>query len=198
MTKTPIINVVANTQSLKLRASYGVTGRSDFSAYMSTPTYTANGAYLMDGQWVTGYAPSSNVNSMLGWEKSKAFNIGVDFEALGSRLRGSIEYFDRRSEDLLYNYTAPQPPFVWDNILVNVGTTKNTGFELSLNYDVFAKKDFRWTTGVNYSYGTTKFVKLSNDIYKASYIDLYQKPGAGANEYFFRVQEGGKVGQLGI
>lgn len=197
LTKTPVVNVVANTfQSLKLRASYGVTGRSDFSAYMSTSTYTANGAYLMDGQWVTGYAPSSNVNSMLGWEKSKAFNIGVDFEALGSRLRGSLEYFDRRSEDLLYNYTAPQPPYVWDNILVNVGTTKNTGFELSLSYDVFAKKDFRWTTSANYSYGTTKFVKLSNDIYKASYIDLYQKPGVGTNEYFFRVQEGGKVGQF--
>ncbi len=197
LTKTPVVNAVANTfQSLKLRASYGVTGRSDFDAYKSTATYTANGAYLIDGQWVTGYAPSSNVNSMLGWEKSKAFNIGVDFEAMGSSLRGSLEYFDRRSEDLLYNYTAPQPPYVWDNILVNVGTTKNTGFELSLSYDVFAKKDFRWTTSANYSYGTTKFVKLSNDIYKASYIDLYQKPGVGTNEYFFRVQEGGKVGQF--
>lgn len=197
LTKTPVINAVANAfQSLKLRASYGVTGRSDFDAYQSTPTYTANGAYLMDGQWVTGYAPSSNANSMLGWEKSKAFNIGLDFEALGSRLRGSIEYFDRRSEDLLYRYTAPQPPYVWDNILVNVGTTKNTGIELTASYDVFAKKNFRWTTGVNYSYGTTKFVKLSNDIYKASYIDLYQKPGVGTSEYFFRVQEGGKIGQF--
>ena len=197
MTRTPGVDVLGKAfQSLKLRASYGVTGRSDFDAYQSTPTYSANGAYYMDGQWVTGYAPSSNANSKLGWEKSKAFNIGLDFEALGSRLRGSVEYFDRRSEDLLYNYTAPQPPYVWDNILVNVGTTKNTGVELSLSYDVVAKKNVGWTTSVNYSYGTTKFIKLSNDIYKASYIDLYQKPGVGTNEYFFRVQEGGKVGQF--
>lgn len=150
----------------------------------------------MDGQWVTGYAPSANANPSLGWEKSKALNIGIDFEMFKSRLRGSIEYFDRRSEDLLYNYTAPQPPYVWSSILVNVGTTKNTGIELSLTYDAVKSKEWSWTTGINYSYGTTKFIKLSNDIYKASYIDLYLKPGVGTSEYFFRVQEGGKVGQF--
>ncbi len=197
VTETPGLATVHNTfQSLKPRFSYGVTGRSDFDAYQSSPTYTSNGAYFMDGQWVTGYAPSANANPSLGWEKSKAFNIGVDFEMFKSRLRGSIEYFDRRSEDLLYNYTAPQPPYVWSSILVNVGTTKNTGIELSLTYDAVKTKAWEWTTGINYSYGTTKFVKLSNDIYKASYIDLYQKPGVGTSEYFFRVQEGGKVGQF--
>lgn len=196
-TATPGLESLKTTfQSLKPRVSYGVTGRSDFSAYMSTPTYTANGAYLMDGQWVTGYAPSANANPNLGWEKSKALNIGVDFEMINSRLRGSVEYFDRRSDDLLYTYTAPQPPYVWDNILVNVGSTKNTGFEISLSFDAVKSKKWNWTTGVNYSYGSTKFTKLSNSIYKASYIDLYQKPGEGTNEYFFRVQEGGKVGQF--
>lgn len=197
VTATPGLESLKTTfQSLKPRVSYGVTGRSDFSAYQSEPTYTANGAYLMDGQWVTGYAPSANANPKLGWEKNKALNIGVDFEMLDSRFRGSIEYFDRRSDDLLYTYTAPQPPYVWDNILVNVGTTKNTGIEVALSYDVIKNKSWNWTTGVNYSYGTTKFTKLSNSIYKASYIDLYKKPGAGTNEYFFRVQEGGKVGQF--
>ncbi len=49
---------------------------------------------------------------------------------------------------------------------------------------------------VNYSYGTTKLSKLSNDIYKASYVDLYLKPGVGTSEYFFRIQEGGKIGQF--
>lgn len=196
-TKTPGLENLSETfQSLKPRVSYGVTGRSDFSAYMSTPTYTANGSYLMDGQWVTGYAPSANANPELGWEKSKALNIGVDFEMLNSRLRGSVEYFDRGSDDLLYTYTAPQPPYVWDNILVNVGSTKNTGVEISLSYDAVKSKNWNWTTGINYSYGTTKFTKLSNSIYKTSYIDLYQKPGVGTSEYFFRVQEGGKVGQF--
>jgi hypothetical protein len=111
-------------------------------------------------------------------------------------LNGSIEYFDRRSNDLLYNYTAPQPPYVYNTILVNVGTTKNTGVELSLNFDAVVNQPVTWTTGINYSYGTTKLTKLSSDVYKASYLELYQKPGVGTSEYFFRVEEGGKIGQF--
>ena len=197
LTKVPVFSKMTSAfQSLKPRVSYGVTGRSDFDAYRSMPTYSSNGSYFINNQWVTGFAPSSNANPSLGWEKSKAFNIGVDFAMLNSRLRGSVEYFNRKSQDLLYSYTAPQPPYVWNSILVNVGTTENTGFEVVLDYDVFSKNAFKWTTGVNYSYGTTKLSKLSNDIYKASYVDLYLKPGVGTSEYFFRIQEGGKIGQF--
>ncbi len=182
-------------QSLKPRFSYGVTGRSDFDAYRSLATYTSSGNYLIDGNWVTGYRPSVNANPKLGWEKSTSANYGIDFMFF-NRLYGSVEYFDRRSQDLLYNYTAPQPPFIYSTILVNVGTTKNTGVELTLTGDVFVDTPVKWTTGVNYSYGTTKLTKLSNDVYQASYLDLYQKPGVGISEYFFRVAEGGKIGQF--
>ncbi len=194
--KTPFMEDYSDiVQSLKPRFSYGVTGRSDFDAYQSIATYSANGKYYIDGQWVTGYAPSNNANPELQWEKSSSANYGIDF-MLWNRVYGSIEYFDRRSNDLLYTYTAPQPPYVYSTILVNVGTTKNTGIELSLTGDVLVDTPVKWTTGVNYSYGTTKLSKLSNDIYKASYLDLYLKPGVGTSEYFFRVQEGGKIGQF--
>ncbi len=183
-------------QSLKPRISYGVTGRSDFDAYKSLSTYSSYSSYYLNNQWVIGYAPSLNANPDLAWEKSTAFNVGIDFVTLNGHLRGSIEYFDRRSKDLLYNYTAPQPPFIYDNILVNVGTTKNTGLEISLDYDVLSKTAVKWTTGVNWSTGTTKLTKLSSDVYKAAYLDLYQKPGLGTSEYFFRVEEGGKIGQF--
>ncbi len=183
-------------QSLKPRISYGVTGRSDFDAYKSLSTYSGYGAYLIDGQWINGYAPSVNANPDLAWEKSTAFNVGIDFVALNSRLRGSVEFFDRRSKDLLYNYTAPQPPFIYKSILVNVGTTKNTGVEVTLEYDVLRKSAVKWTTGVNWSMGSTKLTKLSSDVYQMAYLDLYQKPGVGTSEYFFRVEEGGKIGQF--
>jgi hypothetical protein len=183
-------------QSLKPRISYGVTGRSDFSAYQSLPTYGSYGQYYINGQWINGYAPTLNANPDLAWEKSTAFNVGIDFVTLNSRLRGSIEYFDRRSKDLLYNYTAPQPPFIYSTILVNVGTTKNTGLEVSLDYDAVKTKDFQWTTGVNWSTGVTKLSKLSSDTYQMSWLDLYQKPGLGTSEYFFRIEEGGKMGQF--
>jgi hypothetical protein len=79
---------------------------------------------------------------------------------------------------------------------VNVGTTKNTGLEASLEYDAVKTKDFHWTTGVNWSSGTTKLSKLSSDSYQMSWLDLYQKPGLGTSEYFFRIEEGGKMGQF--
>lgn len=182
--------------SLKPRVSYGVTGRSDFDAYKSLSTYSSNGSYFINGSWVTGYAPSVNANPNLGWEKLVSVNAGLDFVLFGGRLRGSFDWFNRQSRDLLYNYTAPQPPFVWSDILVNVGTTSNSGVELNLEGDIFAKKDFNWTMGVNYSYGTTRLSKLSNDVYNASYVEMYQKPGVGTSEYFFRIQEGSTVGEF--
>ena len=197
ITSTPFAQGLKESfQSLKPRISYGVTGRSDFNAYQSIATYSTRGAYLIDNQWINGYAPSLNANPDLAWEKSTAFNIGVDFVALNSRLRGSVEFYDRRSQDLLYNYTAPQPPFIYNTILVNVGTTKNTGVEVALEYDVLAKKAVKWTTGFNWSMGQTKLTKLSSDAYQMAYLDLYQKPGPGSSEYFFRVEEGGKIGQF--
>ena len=197
ITSTPFAQGLKESfQSLKPRISYGVTGRSDFNAYQSIATYSTRGAYLIDNQWINGYAPSLNANPDLAWEKSTAFNIGVDFVALNSRLRGSVEFYDRRSQDLLYNYTAPQPPFIYNTILVNVGTTKNTGVEVALEYDVLAKKALKWTTGINWSMGETKLTKLSSDAYQMAYLDLYQKPGPGSSEYFFRVEEGGKIGQF--
>ena len=194
---TPFAEGIKPTfQSLKPRISYGVTGRSDFDAYRSLSTYSGYGVYLIDNEWIKGYAPSLNANPDLAWEKSTAFNVGVDFVAFDSRMRGSVEYFDRRSQDLLYNYTAPQPPFIYNTILVNVGTTKNTGIEASLEYDVLSKTAFKWTTGVNWSMGETKLTKLSSDVYQMAYLDLYQKPGPGSSEYFFRIEEGGKIGQF--
>ena len=196
-TQTPWLKENLNMfQSLKPRISYGVTGRSDFSPYQSMPTYGSYGQYYLNGQWINGYAPTLNANPDLAWEKSTAFNVGLDFVTLNSRLRGSVEYYDRRSKDLLYNYQAPQPPFIYSTILVNVGTTKNTGLEVSLDYDAVKTKDFQWTTGINWSTGSTKLSKLSSDTYHLPWLDLYQKPGLGTSEYFFRIEEDGKIGQF--
>lgn len=180
---------------LKPRISYGVTGRADFDPYQSMAMYGVRETYYIDGEWVTGYAPSANSNPNLKWERNIVVNAGVDFELWG-RLRGSVEYYNRQSRDLLYRYNAPQPPYVYDNILVNVGSTVNQGVEIVLNADVFKTRDFKWNMGLNYSWGRTRLSKLSSDLYKASYLELYNKGGVGSSEYLFRVEEGGYIGQF--
>jgi TonB-linked SusC/RagA family outer membrane protein len=181
--------------SLKVRASFGVAGRSDIDSYLSLATYGSEGTYNMDGTWMTGYAPTINPNPDLKWERSKDTNIGVDF-TLWNRLTGSLDIYDRQSVDLLYPYTAPQPPFIHSSITVNVGTIANRGVELMLNYDMFKRGSaLQWNTGVIWSTGVTRLTKLSSDVFTMAYLELGARGGLGASDYFFRVEEGQKIGQ---
>ena len=195
MTQMPFLHNVTWLNSLKPRVSYGVTGRRGGSN-VSRPTYSTSGRYFVDGEWVTGYRPAANANPDLRWEKVVAANIGLDFAMFDNRLRGSIDLYERRSPDLLYTYTAPQPPFVHSTILVNVGETRNRGIELALDYDVIHKKDWGWTTGINASTGISKIVKLSDQIYNASYIDMLGMGGLGQTSYYYRYSEGSTIGDL--
>ena len=181
--------------SLKPRVSYGVTGRRGGSN-VARPTYGSHGQYYMDGEWVRGYRPATNENPDLRWEKLVAVNAGIDFVFFNNRLRGSIDLYDRRSPDLLYNYTAPQPPFIHSSILVNVGETQNLGAELSLDGDIVMKKNFSWTSGINASIGYSKIRTLSNQIYGASYIDMLGTGGLGQTSYYYRYTEGSRIGTL--
>ena len=181
--------------SLKPRISYGVTGRRGGSN-VARPTYGSHGQYFMDGEWVKGYRPAANENPDLRWEKLVAVNAGLDFVFFNNRLRGSIDLYDRRSPDLLYNYTAPQPPFIHSSILVNVGETQNLGAELALEADVVKTKNFTWTSGINASTGYSRIRTLSNQIYGASYIDMLGTGGLGQTSYYYRYTEGSRIGTL--
>ena len=181
--------------SLKPRFSFGITGRRGGSN-VSRPTYGSHGQYYMDGEWIIGYRPASNENPELRWEKLMAINFGVDFAFFDNRLRGSLDLYDRESPDLLYNYTAPQPPFIHSSILVNVGKTQNLGAELSIEGDIFAKTAVKWTSGINASVGYSRIVTLSNQIYGASYIDMLGTGGLGQTSYYYRYTEGSRIGQL--
>lgn len=182
---------------LRVRASYGVTGREAGGDYASLSTYNSKGTnYYMDGEWVPGYGISRNPNPNLGWETAVVYNYGVDFEIFGRKLTGSIEYFDRRSENLLYTYTAPQPPYVFDSIQLNLGSTQNTGVELALNYNTRFGKNWGLSVGGTYSYSTAILKSIGNDVYSANFVDLYGTGGLGSSDYFFRLYEGTQIGSL--
>lgn len=190
-----------NTKSwlneLRVRASYGVTGRNAGEDYASLATYSVKDRYsYMDGEWVPGYGLSKNANPNLGWETAVVYDYGIDFEMLNRRLTGSIEYFDRRSEDLLYTYTAPQPPYVYDRIQLNLGSTQNRGVELVLNWRDNINRDWKYSIGGTYSYSDAFLRSIGNDIFDASYIDLYSSGGLGSSEYYFRLEEGTRIGTI--
>jgi TonB-linked SusC/RagA family outer membrane protein len=182
---------------IRIRASYGVTGRNANNDYSSLSTYSSKGSnYLMDGEWVPGYGISRNSNPNLGWETAVVYDFGVDFELLGRRLTGSIEYFDRRSEDLLYTYTAPQPPYVYSSITLNLGSTSNKGTEVALTWRDRIDKNWSYSIGGTYSHSDATLRSIGDDVYAASYIDLGSTGGLGSSDSFFRLHKGTRIGTL--
>ncbi|MDD5911150.1 MAG: SusC/RagA family TonB-linked outer membrane protein [Bacteroidales bacterium] len=183
--------------NLRIRASYGVTGRNAGDDYASLATYSSKGSnYFMDGEWVGGYGITRNSNPNLGWETAVVYDYGVDFELFNRRFTGSIEYFDRRSENLLYTYTAPQPPYVYSTIQLNLGSTQNRGVEIALNWSDKIGKNWSYSVGGTYSYSDAFLRSIGNDVYAASYVDLGSLGTLGSSEYRFRLEEGTRIGTL--
>jgi len=159
---------------LKLRAGYGVTGVIPSDSYMSLTRYNYSGYYYKDGEWLPGMSIASNPNPDLKWEKSGEFNVGLDLQVLGSRLGLSFDYYNKTTRDMLYWYTVPTPPNLYDETLANVGIMKNSGIELAINATPVIAKDFRWDMTFTISHNSNKLVSLSNDLYET---DNYQYNG---------------------
>ena len=122
---------------LKIRAGYGVSGnQSGLDPYQSIALYGSSGLYFDNGAWHTAYAVSQNENPNLRWESTSMFNVGVDFSVLNARINGTIEYYDKVTEDLLYKYPVPVPPYMYSEMMANVGSMSNKGIELTLTGDV--------------------------------------------------------------
>jgi len=151
--------------SLKVRASYGVTGALPPSSYLSQFLYGPTGrSFLYNGVFIPAYEPTQNNNPDLKWEKKKEFDIGLDFAAFNNRLTGSIDYYTRNTSDLLFNATVPVPPYPIDKRWMNIGTLENTGFEFLLGYDVIKNKAFTWNTSINFSTFNIKLTSLNKDL----------------------------------
>ena len=148
---------------LKLRAGYGVTGNQDFSNYKSLLLMSTSGRFYYNGKWINTYAPSSNANPNLGWEKKAEWNVGVDFSVLDNRLSLTLDYYQRRTTDLLYTYQVPTPPYVYNELFTNVGEIKNSGIEITLSGTPVRTKNLVWNSTFIFSRNTNKLVKFTNE-----------------------------------
>lgn len=180
---------------LKIRADYGVTGNQDFGSYISLNTMSGFGYYFYNGKYFQVWGPSKNVNPDLRWEKGKNWNIGLDFSLFANRFYGSLNYFNRRQQDLLGNYKVSVPPYLFDETFVNVGTMKNTGFEFDLNVNAVNTKDFSYNFNVVGTVMSNKFVDFSNSQYVGQ--DFYNVCDTGEPYPFYSLQRIEKGKSLG-
>lgn len=182
---------------LKIRADYGVTGNQDFGSYLSINTMSGFGYYYYNGKYIQVWGPGKNVNPDLHWEKGKNWNIGLDFSLLDNRIYGSLNYFNRRQQDLLGNYTVSVPPNIHGETFVNVGTMKNTGFEFDLNFNAVETRDFSYNFSVIGSTMSNKFVKFSNSEYVGQdYYSVCETVNPYPYYYLQRIEKGKPIGNF--
>ncbi|MDK2852172.1 MAG: hypothetical protein PWQ38_437 [Proteiniphilum sp.] len=183
---------------LKLRVGYGVTGnQSGLDPYKTLQLYGTSGTYYDNGAWLTAYKISQNANPDLKWEETAMFNVGVDFFMFNNRLNGTIEWYDKRTRDMLYTYRVPTPPYLHPDMMANVGDMRNTGIELALSLDAIRTSDFFWNTSVTLAHNKNEITSLSDDVYTTSRImvgDAWVRGGSGRTTHV--VEEGYPVGQF--
>lgn len=153
---------------IKIRAGYGVTGTRPSDLFKGVGLIGYDQYILSNGQWIKTLVPTQNSNPNLRWEEKHESNFGIDFAMLNNRVSGSIDYYIRQIDGLLFDYAVPSPPNLYSTTRANVGKMENKGLEVLLNFTPVQSNDFEWTTGITFSTNTNKLVSLSNDIYQAS------------------------------
>ena len=183
---------------LKFRVGYGVTGnQAGLDPYKTLQLYGTSGTYYDNGAWLTAYKISQNANPNLKWEETAMFNIGLDFLLFNDRVNGTIEWYDKRTKDMLYTYRVPTPPYLHSDMMANVGDMKNTGVELALNIEAIRTRDFNWNTSLTLAHNRNEITRMSNDVYTTSRImvgDAWVRGGSGRTTHV--IEEGYPVGQF--
>ncbi|MBN1188073.1 MAG: SusC/RagA family TonB-linked outer membrane protein [Bacteroidales bacterium] len=155
---------------LKLRAGYGVTGKFPDDPYQSLLTFQFDNAYgnylSTDGNWLPGLQVNQNENSLLHWEKTSEINIGLDFSLIKNRIGGSINLYNKETDDMLFLYTVPVPPNLNIETMANAASIGNKGIEILLEGVPVKKGKFLWNSTLTFSHNKNKLLSLSNDLYK--------------------------------
>lgn len=164
LTEEPWLKNQKVLSNLKLRASYGVTGQQEgIGNYNYLPLYTSSvtGAEaLINGQYITTYRPEAYVEN-LKWETTTSWNFGLDFGFLNGRIGGAIDFYTRKTKDLLASVPTAAGTNFSKTILTNVGNVDSKGIEVSLNATPIQTKDWEWNLSYNFTWQDMKVKNLS-------------------------------------
>ncbi len=188
---------VSFINDLKIRAGFGVTGIIPSQSYLSLTSLNYGTRFLNDGVWIQSLSPVRNPNPDLRWEKKEEVNFGLEVSLLKNRLSATVDVYKRTTRDLLYDYSVPVPPYLFNSIRANVGVMENKGVEVLLNYNAIQKKDFSWETSVNFSTNSNKLVSLANSLFRTT-ANFFTAGGTGepVQDYTHRVDIGGPIGNF--
>lgn len=160
---------------LKLRAGYGVSGNQNIDPYRQIIIFgPQDGQFLYNGEWTSAYGINQNENPDLKWESTSMMNVGIDFEFLRGRLSGTVEYYDKRTKDLLYEYDVPSPPYQHNRLFANGASMNNKGVEVMLNATVVQNSDFSWNTSANFARNKNEVGSLSSNIENIGVSERYE------------------------
>lgn len=174
---------------LKLRVGYGVTGSQPKNPFLGVAMLKYGSYAFVNGNWIQTIVPASNPNPDLKWEEKKETNIGLDFVSWGGRLSGSIDYYNRDVDGLIYEYGVPTPPNLYNKTMANGGTMRNRGVEVLVTVIPVQNKDFEWSTTGTFSLNSNKLISLSGSIFKSDY-DYFN---TGTVEYSGQVADSHRV-----
>jgi TonB-dependent starch-binding outer membrane protein SusC len=133
---------------LKLRASWGVAGNQSFGDYMWAPAYRYGDQFTQmqwGNEWITTIRPNA-VDPNIKWEETTSYNIGLDYGFLNNRVVGSIEYYSKDTDDLIFRVPVAAGTFLSNFVTTNIGSMRNQGFEVELNAQVLEGR-VRWNAG---------------------------------------------------
>ena len=203
MSEEPFIKNLNIFDNLSLHAGYGVSGNSlGFDAFTAIKTYAASGWFPYtdaDGTTTNMHTigATNNANPDLRWERTGMFNIGLDFGFFNGRLSGTLEYYDKRTSDLIYYYPVSTDRYEFSTMTANVGDISNKGVELSISAIPVVNRNFKWSTTLNLSHNSNRVEKLSNQTFSVDYIDEADCLITGnTGVYVQRIMEGCPIGQF--
>lgn len=174
---------------LKLRVGYGVTGSQPKNPFLGVAMLQYGSYAYVNGGWVQTIVPASNPNPDLRWEEKKEANVGLDFVSWGGRVSGTIDYYNRLVDGLIYDYAVPTPPNLYNITTANGGKMRNTGMEFLLTVIPVQNKDFEWSTTATFSFNSNKLESLSGSVFKSEY-DYFN---TGTVEYSGQVADSHRV-----
>lgn len=188
--------------NLKIRGNYGITGALPIDSYRSLLRLGPTGNFFYNGEFGPAYAPVSNANTDLKWEKKGEIDLGFDFSILNSKLTGSFDFYTRTTTDLLFTYNVPVPPNLYTQALLNLGEIKSSGLELTLNWNAIQKSDFSYSISFTPSYNLENTLVSLSGTYNGADLkygvrDLGGMGAPGQSDVpLVRAEEGKPIGQL--